>query len=276
MAMEPYTAALTSCGRFDLLERTLRSLLPRLDGPLARVLIGEDSGDRAVLDVARTFDGQGAKIEVLVNDPPLGQVKSIDRLYSEIDTEWVFHCEDDWEFFSGGFIEASFVLLKEFDCFSMVSVRDLADFEGRDYFLPPGPLSHSGIRYLAVNPAASIWTGLSFNPGLRRMRDYRIAGPYADLNVTAGERHVSICYRELGYSLAYLAEPAARHIGEGRHIRKQEKPAGFGGKMAVSARKRLAWLRRKLDPQTDPVARARRRQREAEAGGDSGQNGHGP
>ena len=224
-----------------------------------------------MLDVARTFDGQGAKIEVLVNDPPLGQVKSIDRLYSEIDTEWVFHCEDDWEFFSGGFIEASFVLLKEFDCFSMVSVRDLADFEGRDYFLP-GPLSHSGIRYLAVNPAASIWTGLSFNPGLRRMRDYRIAG----LNVTAGERHVSICYRELGYSLAYLAEPAARHIGEGRHIRKQEKPAGFGGKMAVSARKRLAWLRRKLDPQTDPVARARRRQREAEAGGDSGQNGHGP
>ena len=45
MAMEPYTAALTSFGRFDLLERTLRSLLPRLDGPLARVLIGEDSGD---------------------------------------------------------------------------------------------------------------------------------------------------------------------------------------------------------------------------------------
>ena len=31
--MEPYSVALTSCGRFDLLERTLASLLPRLDGP---------------------------------------------------------------------------------------------------------------------------------------------------------------------------------------------------------------------------------------------------
>ena len=102
MTMEPYTVALTSCGRFDLLERTLQSLLPRLDGPLARILIAEDSGDRSVLDVVRAFDGQPARIEAIINDPPLGQVKNIDRLYSRIETDWVFHCEDDWEFFSEG------------------------------------------------------------------------------------------------------------------------------------------------------------------------------
>ena len=188
MAMEPYTVALTSCGRFDLLDRTLRSLLPRLDGPPAHVLIAEDSGDRGILDVVRRLDGQGAKIEAVVNDPPLGQVKSIDRLYSRIETEWVFHCEDDWEFFSDGFIEKSFVILKQFDRFSMVSLVDPAKLEGRrDYFLP-GPLAHSGVRYFAVNPAESIWTGLSFAPGLRRMRDYRIAGPYADLNPTSATR----------------------------------------------------------------------------------------
>ena len=269
--MEPYTVALTSCGRFDLLERTLRSLLPRLDGPLARVLIAEDSGNRAVLDVVRRFDGQYAKIEAVVNDPPLGQVKSIDRLYSRIETEWMFHCEDDWEFFSDGFIEKSFILLKEFDRFSMVSLIGRTKFEGRDYFLP-GPLAHSGVRYFAVNPGESVWTGLSFNPGLRRMRDYRIVGPYADYGVTAGERDVSMGYRELGYSFAYLAEPAARHIGEGRHIRKQEKPAGFGGKMVVSARKRLAWLRRKLAPQTDPVLRAKQRLDRGRAGDCSRRN----
>lgn len=247
MVMEPYTVALTSCGRFDLLEQTLRSLLPRLDGPLAHIIVAEDSGDRSILDVVRPFDGQGSKIEVIVNDPPLGQVKSIDRMYSRIETEWVFHCEDDWEFFRCGFIEKSFVILKEFDHFSMVSLIGQAKFEGRDYFLP-GPFAHSGVRYLAVNSAESIWTGLSFNPGLRRMRDYRIVGPYAHLDIAAKERHVSIRYRALGYSLAYLAEPAARHIGAGRHVRSRAKPVGFRGKMAVSTRKRLAWLRRKLTP----------------------------
>ncbi len=30
--IEPYTMAITSCGRFDLLERTLTTLLPRLEG----------------------------------------------------------------------------------------------------------------------------------------------------------------------------------------------------------------------------------------------------
>ena len=154
----------------------------------------------------------------------------------------------------------------------MVSVIERTKFEERNYFLP-GPLEHSGVRYFAVNSAESIWTGLSFNPGLRRMRDYRIVGPYADYGVTAGERDVSMTYRELGYSLAYLAEPAARHIGEGRHIRKQEKPAGLGGKMAVSARKRLAWLRRKFDPQADPVLQAKQRQRQAEAGDGGGPGG---
>ena len=48
---------------------------------------------------------------------------SIDRAYSKVKTEWVFHCEDDWEFFSGGFIEQSFTLLEEFDKFSLIELR---------------------------------------------------------------------------------------------------------------------------------------------------------
>ncbi len=258
MTIEPYTVALTSCGRFDLLERTLRSLLPRLDGPIERVLIGEDSGNRHVLDVVQPFKGQYAEIEVIINDPPLGQVKSIDRLYSKIETEWVFHCEDDWEFFSDGFIEKSFIILKDLNQYSMVSIRDFTKFNV-GYFLP-GRFSHSGVDYFAVNPStADIWSGLSFNPGLRRMRDYSVVGPYADLDVTAGERHVSVCYRELGYSFVYLAEPAARHIGSGRHIRSQVKPVGLGSKMIVSMQKRLTSLHRKFVPERDPIRRARQR-----------------
>ena len=61
--MEPYTVAVTSCGRFDLLERTLRSLLPRLDGPFAGILIAEDSGDERIYDVVRQFGDAYGKID---------------------------------------------------------------------------------------------------------------------------------------------------------------------------------------------------------------------
>ena len=260
--MEPYTVALTSCGRFDLLEQTLRSLLPRLDGPLAGILIAEDSGDERIYDVVRQFGDAYAKIDVILNDPPLGQVKSIDRLYSRIETEWIFHCEDDWEFFSDGFVAKSFLILKELDHFSIVSVRDRAEFDDNRFF--PGPLLCSGVQYFAINPANKpIWAGLSFNPGLRRMRDYRIVGPYADLAVAATERHVSTCYRELGFSIAHLAEPAVRHIGCGRHVRNQARPPNFASRLNRSIRKRWLALSRKLSPGSDPIVRARQRMEQA-------------
>ncbi len=267
--MEPYTVALTSCGRFDLLERTLRTLLPRLDGPLAGVLVVEDSGDPRVRDVIGQFTGYFGKIDVIINDPPLGQVKSIDRLYQAIETEWIFHCEDDWEFFADEFVEESFTILKEFDCFSMVN---LADFNGREEFFAsnrclPGPLSFSGVRFFALDPfimdrSFRPLAGLSFNPGLRRMRDYRIIGPYRNVGVT--ERLVSNCYQKLGFSHAALAAPACRHLGYGRHLHDHVAPFTVGGKMAVYAKKRWASLRRRLAPERDPVRKALRRLEKAE------------
>ena len=250
--MEPYTVALTSCGRFDLLEWTCSC--PGWTGRLRGVLVVEDSGDPRVRDVIGQFTGYFGKIDVIINDPPLGQVKSIDRLYHAIETEWIFHCEDDWEFFADEFVEESFIILKEFDCFSMVN---LADFNGREEFLP-GPLSFSGVRFFALDPfimdrSFRPLAGLSFNPGLRRMRDYRIIGPYRNVGVT--ERLVSNCYQKLGFSHAALAAPACRHLGYGRHLHDHVAPTTVGGKMAVYAKKRWASLRRRLAPERDPVLR---------------------
>lgn len=63
--MESRTIALAPCGGFGILERMQNSILPRSEGPLR-------------------------------------QIKNIDRLYSRVKTEWVSHCEDDWEFFGEG------------------------------------------------------------------------------------------------------------------------------------------------------------------------------
>ena len=256
----PYTVALTSCGRFDLLERTLASLVPRLEGPVAQFLVIEDSGDRAVVDIVRRFDGPWGRVETIVNDPPLGQTRSIDRLYEQVKTEWIFHCEDDWEFFADGFISRSFALLEEFDHLSMVSPRDPSRF--RPGFWDPEEFSSSGVKYWVANPGgAGLFSGMMFSPGLRRMRDYKIVGPYDHLSVAAYESRVGQVYRELGYRVACLGEPAVRHIGHGRHVQNSAKPPRFSARMGRSIGKRLERLRWTLKPYTDPVEQARLRQK---------------
>ena len=260
--MEPYTVALTSCGRFDLLERTLGSLLPRLEGPVAKLVVTEDSGDPAVHDVIRRFSGNGLKFEVLVNERRIGLIRSIDRLYSRVETEWVFHCEDDWEFFSDGFIGSSFAVLKESDRYSMVGLRITSEFAPG--YIGPRLATRSGAAYHVADPAvARAFAGLSFNPGLRRMRDYRIVGPYSDFRALARESRVARCYLELGYRMAYLAEPAVRHIGDGHHVPDVARPRAFPDRFVRSIRKRSDRLRWKLHPRSDPMVRSRRRMEEA-------------
>lgn len=83
------TFVLTSCGRFDLLAETLRTFVACNTAPIARWLVVEDSGREEVRDVVR---GAGVPIELIVNDPPVGQMTSIDRAYATVDTPYIFHC----------------------------------------------------------------------------------------------------------------------------------------------------------------------------------------
>ena len=249
--MQPYTVALTSCGRFDLLERTLRSLLPRLDGPLDSILIADDSGQDAgggLQLVIENFQSNYVPIHAVVNDPPIGQVASIDRLYGLIDTDWVFHCEDDWQFFRTGFIRESFELLMENETLSMAALRDVSDY--RQVSFGPERLTSSGIGYRVADTSLSSqshMSGLHFNPGLRRMSDYLQIGPYAKLAPIVREVTVSEAYRDMGLRAGVLAAPAVRHIGDGRHVRDPFQPTGFLYRMKRSARKRWRRLRERLE-----------------------------
>ena len=258
--MQPYTVCLTSCGRFDLLERTLVTLLPCLKGPVAKFLIIEDSGDPAVNEVVRRFNGSQIEIQTIINVPCLGQVESIDKVYSHVETEYCFHCEDDWEFIRDDFIEESFVILEEFEKISMVSPRYYKEKSFPHGFFGP-EVSWKGISYRVANPPFALgYAGLFFSPGLRRMKEYRIIGPYAPNVTSGGEREVALIYEQLGYRVAILGNPAVRHIGEGRHAPNRAKPAGLGNKFARSMKKRAKRLKWRLCPRLHPVKRALRLQ----------------
>jgi hypothetical protein len=84
------TFVLTSCGRFDLLVETRRAFLASNTAAISRYVIVEDSGDPQISDVFASFD---VRFELLINDPPRGQMASIDPAYSGVHTPYIFHCE---------------------------------------------------------------------------------------------------------------------------------------------------------------------------------------
>jgi len=155
----PVTFVLTSCGRFNLLELTLRTFLSHNTYPIDRFLLIEDSGNEAVLDICSKFS---SPIEVIVNSRRIGLMSSLDRLYREINTEFIFHCEDDWVFFRNGFIEDSLQLLEQNPFMSMVSCRGMglnaehnANYEGAT------KMRLGSVNYRFPPPIGNAWGGIA-------------------------------------------------------------------------------------------------------------------
>lgn len=206
---------ITSCGRFDLLKRTLESLDQFNTYPIRKVYITEDSGKQDVF--ACLPEGWREHTKVYVNEPKLGQLASIDLAYGDIDTEWVFHCEDDWEFYRPGFIEESMTLLKEDQQALQVWLRSAAhDLAVHSpYVFLSDRKSIKGISFYKVNSEKADWQGFSFNPGLRRMADYKQHAPYSQFS---GEKDLSRLYAAENRYALILENDAVLHTGFGAHV----------------------------------------------------------
>lgn len=214
---DDYTIVVTSCGRFDLLRETLASLFAHLERPAKRVLVIEDSGDESVRAALADL---GTPIEVIVNNPQLGQMKALDKVYALVDTPYVFHCEDDWEFFRDGFLAESFALLKARPDVSMVALRPRDELNPLVRDMPVEQLG--ALEYFTLDPSLHPeYFSYSFNPGLRRLADIRALGSLAAIG---HEPDVSYAFKQRGMRMANLQAPAVRHIGDGRHVHDPTQP----------------------------------------------------
>lgn len=240
--MERYSVVVTSCNRFDLLKATLSSLLSHLDGPVSQVIVIEDSGNRDIFDAVSEY---GKDINIIFNERQLGQISSIDKAYSKIKDEYVFHCEDDWEFFRGGFISESFKILDHFPKVSMVGLRSRQELNPLVRATPPQKMGE--VSFFLMNPQLHPeHFSYSFNPGLRRMADYRQLGPFLPIGQ---EDDISYAFKKAGFQIANLENPAVRHIGFGRHVDDPTQPLRarkFLGRMKRSAQKRWKRLKRRV------------------------------
>jgi hypothetical protein len=224
------TLVVTSCGRLDLLKETLISFFKWNTYPIEKAIIIDDSGTQ------QNFTEVEAVIkcpyEIIINPSNIGQMKSIDIAYSKVTTNFIFHCEDDWEFFQSGFIEKSFEILEHNSKIITVWLRSHTEKKvaSRIDKSVSYPLTNSkDLYYLIALHPGKIWqAGFTLNPGLRRTKDAMLFHPYNDQKVhfvksglsLVGEMDLMVHYREAGYRAAITSNEAGymRHIGGKRHV----------------------------------------------------------
>ena len=205
-----YTLAITSCGRHDLLERTLVSFYSTVDELPYETIIYEDGPTPKPKWLSDSW-----VVKWIQGGERIGQLAAADALYQHIKTPEVFHCEDDWLFTKPAeYIRRSRKILESHRQVIMVSLR------GRTGWHPlvKDPL----YPFPIAQPDWNGWGGFAFNPGLRRLADWQRIGGYS-LHAThsAGaehERQLSMMYHKMGYIIADLGEEIVRHLGEGRSI----------------------------------------------------------
>jgi GT2 family glycosyltransferase len=200
------TCVLTSCGRFDLLDKTLRSFFKFNTYPIEKFIIIDDSGyANAHAMISRTLDQlklyESPEFLILINEKNVGQVKSINLAYAHVKTQYIFHMEDDWEFYAGGFIEESLPVLQNYPWIITVWLRAHNDTNGH-------PLEHiQELPFpLLTLGYASRWHGFTWNPSLRRLKNYKLID---------GEAASSTYYMRKGYRAAITTKQDGyvRHIG---------------------------------------------------------------
>lgn len=216
--MEPNTITFiaTSCGRLDLLEKTIDSFLKFNTAPIEQYIISEDDKDVDLTELKVKYQEHNF-YWIQNSGPRYGFLGNNDFIYKHANTPWVFHCEDDWEFHRSGFIEKSMTIMESKNEILQVWLRHPDDTNGH----PPEEIIHNtnGVEYKLMSlDFEGQWNGFSTNPSLKRLANkvcfeaINKIGP----GFIGPEGKVSIYYKLAGFRAAILPEGYVKHIGEGR------------------------------------------------------------
>lgn len=210
------TFTLTSCNRWNLLEKTLDSFLSLNTYPIKRYLLHEDSGNP---EIVSKIKAKYPFIEVLESNRS-GLLASVDKLYALVDTEYVLHNEDDWLFRGNPyFIQESLEVLENPNI-NQVWIREGIPYTWLE--------EKTDANYRMVKQSHfGDWCGFSFNPGLRRLSDYKLMFPDGfnsynthGTNSALNEHECNQVASTFGYRAALLNNPSCVHIGDNQSTYK--------------------------------------------------------
>ena len=230
------TLCITSCDRLPLLQETLRSFLPAHKQYFAETIIIEDGRSKAV---KRWLKAAHPNVRLIMNTFKLGHLRSVDRMYEEVKTPYIFHGEDDWLFENQDVILPCKRLLEADDSIDLVCVRKLTDMRS-GHFHEAQFHELNGVRfYVLPLEAHSFWGAFTFNPSLVRRRLWEQYGPYNQYVTEAG---ISARMKADGKKAVFLDPGSCVHIGWEDHVIDPFQKGGgktFAGKLKNSISKRF-------------------------------------
>lgn len=220
----PITFCLTSSGRIDLLTQTLESFFKLNTYPIAKFIINEDCGDQwKITEVSQRiydiFNRFGHRVQIIGSPEKRGQSASIDAMYALVETEYIFHSEDDWRFEGNpNFIEDSIKILEARKDIHQVWIRHRFN-----HGHPVGQMEQVSGVYCSELERNFLggWSGFTWNPGVRRLSDYKRMFPEGfnalckDGNGT--EKECSEHANRFDYKAIALMDGACLHIGADHH-----------------------------------------------------------
>jgi len=217
------TTVITSCGRLDLLDRTLTSFLKYNQYPISQFIIVDDSGDASVHE---KLTEKYPDYDLILDPEKRGLIACVDDAYSKVNNPYIFHLEDDWEFTKEGFIDKSLKILQLNPIIMQVWLR--GDKNPNGHPIEPELYLADDVEFkLVALRQHTSWHGFTFNPGLRRLADYKLVAPYTGIHLNEHsmtsfriqENHIGLVYFDnFGFRAATLLDEYCIHIGDGRGI----------------------------------------------------------
>ena len=215
------TLFITSCGRPKLLKRTLESFVKFNTYPIKEVILCEDSGIPNIVDFAKNI--LPYPIIFCYNDIRLGQMKTIEKYTQLIKTPYVFHLEDDYEFFDSGFIELSLKIMDSDPNISQVLLED------EQHTYPKINIGNPLCYKLMTNESHEInanngdgpLTVFSWRPSLKKIGIQKLRRPY---QLWDDEYTIELLINKLGYysvvtkNIKDGCPGFCKHIGKEYHV----------------------------------------------------------
>lgn len=175
----------TSFNRIKFLKTAVDSFMTLNSYPIDEIIIIDDSAKPEAKEAIIKLYGDRDNFRLLFPPKTLGQPKAIDTAYELIDSDYVFHAEDDYLFEgNANFIQDSIDIMENDSRVNQVWCRHFSD-----YFVSHGDvntmldqellMAPSGVEYKIVlkDQMGTGWCGFSWNPGLRKMSDYKTIFP---------------------------------------------------------------------------------------------------
>lgn len=175
---------ITSYNRWHLLKPCVESLFDMIGDRYKITLIEDSVSSQMKENIINTF---GNKINFIFNEERVGQIRSIDKAYNQVNSKYILKVEDDYVFNGNNknFIAECIDVLEDVPHVHHIWIRHLPNFaisHGYNYeenlFEPNVLTTKNNVPYrmLKENHYGG-WSGFTFSPHVERLSDYKMMFP---------------------------------------------------------------------------------------------------